>query len=322
MFIQILKRIKEFTWFRKISFWMTLLLAVLLWFYINLNDTYKMMVNVPLYVTPPKGRAIEQQLQNTISIEMEGSGWNLLNYVYLNQAKRCNIHLDSVPRDSISYIISSLDFQKGLDGVNKISPRRFYPPRLNVTTDEIEDKRVNVKPDIIMKLKPGFVLVGSTYTDPESILISGNKKSLENITEWKTMNTEFNNVNASFNYIVNLSDSLNSIIKLDPNKVKLYGEVQQYGEITFDDITLKIIGGQLPNNHIIIPNNFKITLSGGIEYLKNINTSDIELTIDYDDVINDTVGLLIPALKIPPFTIKMNIEPKFIHHKILYSIKN
>ena len=316
----IFEKITKLGWYKKISFWVIIFLAISLWMYITLNETYITTLEVPLNIVPPKGRAIEQleqQLNNFISVEIEGSGWYLFNYIHLNKTKRCNVNLDNITPDGSLFTVSSLDFQKGLEGIHKIIPRRFYPPRIVITTGEIGNKQVDIKPDVTLKVKDGFVLVGGIYTEPTSVLLTGNKKSLEEINSWKTMPVEFNDVNSSFSYVVNLSDSLGSIIKLQPDNIKVYGEIQQYSEVTFDDIELKIIGGHLPSNRIVSPTNFRVTLMGGIEHLNKINAADIELSVDYDKVINDTIGVLVPNLKIPPFTKIMNVEPKFIYHKIM-----
>ncbi|MCL2039915.1 MAG: hypothetical protein FWG85_05755 [Bacteroidetes bacterium] len=323
----VLDKIKQFSWFKNKSFWIILFLTIFFWVYISFSDTYITMLEIPITVVPPKGRAIEQELNNFINVEIEGSGWNLFNYMYINKGKKCIVHLDNIERnkeDTASYILNSVDFQKGLENINKVIPRKFYPARLNITTDRIVEKKVDIKPDVMLKVKEGFILVGGVRTEPSTVVISGNSKSLKNINQWKTTYNEFKNINASFNYILDVSDHLASIINVEPNKIKINGEIQQYAEITFDDIELKIIGGQIPNNHILLPHNFKVTLIGGIELLNKITHADIELTIDYDKIMNDTTGILVPNLKIPPFTKTMDISPKVIYHKVKSSkpIKN
>jgi len=316
--IKMLDKIKQFRWFKNKNFWITLLLTIFLWMYISLNDNYNTLLEIPLTVVPPKGRAIEQEISNFVNVEMEGSGWNLFNYLYLNQAKRCVIYLDNIAKeDTSSYLISSIDFQKGLEGISKVRARRFYPARLTITTGEIVEKKVDMKPDVVLKVKEGFVLVGGVRTEPNTVIISGNSKSLKDINQWRTAYSEFKNINTSFNYVVDVSDSLASIIEVVPDKIKIYGEIQQYAEITFDDIQLKILGGKLPSNHILLPSNFKVTLIGGIDQLNKISPDDIELTIDYDKVMKDTTGILAPTLKIPHFTKTMDITPKVIYHKII-----
>lgn len=312
-----LDKIKQLKWFKNKSFWIILLLTIFFWMYVSFNDNYITMLEIPLIVVPPKGRAIEQELNNFINVEIEGSGWNLFNYLYINKAKKCVVLLDNIEReDTTTYIINNVDFQKGLENISKVRPRRFYPARLNITTDKIVEKKVDVNPDVMLKVKEGFILVGGVRTEPNTVVISGNSESLKNISQWKTTYNEFRNINTSFNYIVDVSDHLISIINVEPKKIKIYGEIQQYAEITFDDIGLKIIGGQINNNHILLPTNFKVTLIGGIEQLNKITPDDIELTIDYDSIMNDTTGILVPILNIPPFTKVMDITPKVIYHKI------
>ena len=303
-------------WYKTRTFWGSLLIAIGLWIYATLQDEYHTVVAVPLIVEPPTGRAIENILPNRVSIDVAGTGWYLFNYMYVNKLKKCKVNLDDVRKDDTIYVISSIDMQKGLEGLNRITPQRFYPERINVKTGEIVEKEVRIVSDAKVNLKDGFVLVGDIKTEPQTVTIIGNKNLIDTIRIWKTKKIEFNRVNTSFSHIVQASDSLSSVIDITPKDITIFATVQQYGEKTFNDIEIRIINGQLPPEHIISPKYLSVTLSGGIELLNKIKSSDISITVDYEAIISDRNGIIKPVITIPPFTKMLNAEPVFLKHNI------
>ena len=303
-------------WYKTKKFWGALFIAVALWMYASLNDEYQTVVEVPLTITPPKGRAIENILPNKISIDVKGNGWYLFNYLYVNNIKRCRVNLNDVRKDDTIYTISAIDMQKGLDAINKIVPQRFYPDQINVVTGETLTKEVNIISNANINLREGFVLVGDVKTEPQTVTIQGNKNLIDDIKVWKTKELQLNNINSSFSHTVQVSDSLSSVIEVIPSDITIFASVQQYSEVTFNDIEIRILGGQLPNEHTLSPLLITVTLTGGIDLLSKIKASDISVTVDYETIMNNKSGIIVPVVTAPPFTKILNIQPKFLHHNI------
>jgi len=65
-----------------------------------------------------------------------------------------------------------------------------------------------------------------------------------------------------------------------------------------------------------------VTLVGGIELLNKISAADIKISLDYNEIISDSTGILTPTITIPPYTKLLNITPHFIQHKIIINSPN
>jgi len=310
-------------WYKTKNFWGALFVAFGLWMYVSLTDEYQTVVSVPLTVVPPTDRSIENNIPSRISVDVAGNGWHLFNYIYANNIKKCSVKLDEVRRDDDSiFVISSMDMQKGLEGISRIVPQRFHPERIRVITGEIVEKEVRVVTDVNVNLKDGFVIIGDINTEPQTVTIIGNRNLIDSIRFWKTKNIQFNNVNSNFSHTVQVSDSLSSVIDVRPQTVTVFADVQQYAEMTFNDVEVRVINGHLPPQHIISPQFFSVTLSGGIEILSKINTSDIFITVDYEAIINNKSGVIKPTITVPPFTKMLNVSPQFLHHNISMKFRN
>ncbi|MDR0927494.1 MAG: hypothetical protein LBO69_06985 [Ignavibacteria bacterium] len=314
-------------WYYNKSFWGSLLVAIALWIYASLNDEYQSTIDVPLQVKAPTGRAIEDVLPTKISIDVKGNGWSLFNYLYLNSIKLCKVNLDDASKADSIYVVHSVDMQKGLEGINKLVIRRFYPDSLRVRTGEVSTKTVNITPNVNIIPRQGFVIVGDVRTEPTAVSITGNTKLIDSILSWKTIMQTYTDVtpnlnsdassdkNARFSRTIAVSDSMASVIKIKPKNVTIFAPIQQYGEVTFHDVKINVIGGQLPSDNVLLPQLFTVTLSGGIELLSKINASEIILSLDYNAIMNDSNGILIPKVDTLPYTKVINIYPKYIQHK-------
>lgn len=235
--------------------------------------------------------------------------------MYINNVKKCKIKLSEVSYTDSLYTITSVDMRKGLEGLSKIRTTNFYPEKLIVKTGEIASKEVDIVPNWKLNLKEGFILVDDILLEPRTATISGNEKILESIDKWPTAKVALDDIKSSFSRTIRLSDSLSTVLKVNPRSTSIYAKVQQYGEISFDDIELQVVGGQLPSNHTISPKYFRVTIYGGIDLLNEITAEDIKVFVDYDKVINDVNGVLVPQITIPDYTKVLNIQPKYIHHK-------
>jgi len=308
-------QVKKKHWYVSKTFWGALLLAIALWCYASLSEEYQVMIEVPLTVEAPKDRASETVIPKEISIDVTGTGWYLFNHLYFNNIKRCHIKLDNVASQDSIYTITSVDMQKGLQNLGKISYQRFFPDVITIKTDKLFEKEVPVFPHIKAYPAEGFALVGNVKVIPPTIFIKGNENIIKTINKWTTENLVFKDVSSSFTKQVFLSDTLQSILQLSENVVDVSILVQPYSEITLDDIPLQVIGApQIMKNIIVQPKYFSVTLRGGIDVISKISNADVGITINYQDIINDSTGIIKPNITIPPYTSILNTSPKYVFH--------
>ncbi len=297
------------------TFGSCLLLALILWLYVSFNDKYQTMLEVPLIIEPPADRACENLSADKLLIDVSGTGWYLFKNLNLNTTKRCYIKLSDVPfkQADSSYTITSVDMQKGIQNISKISLNRFFPDKINIKTSSVITKEVPIKSNIQITPAKGFALVGNIQITPANTIIKGNINVINNINEWFTEKVKIENVTASFIKQINLSDSMNSILKLNPKIVNISATIQPYAEITLEDIPLMINANeQLLTTYSICPKYFSVTLSGGIDVINKVNIKDIFISINYQDILDDSTGIIKPIIVIPTDTKLLNMNPKYV----------
>ena len=303
-------------------FWRSFLFAIILWAYISLSDKYQTTIEIPLTIEPPSDRACESVISNSIAVNISANGWQLLKQKF-NDMKYCYIKLSDIPlNDDSSYTITSLDMQKNIRNLSTVSYNRFYPDKINIKTSGLFTKVVPIKSKIKVTPAKGFAVVDSIKIHPANVTLKGNDKVISNITEWFTEELHLENVTSSFERQVNLSDYMQSILNVTPSTVYISGTIQPYAEVTFVDIPLQINTNStiLLDNHKIEPRYFSVTLSGGIDVINKLQQENISISINYQDILNDSTGIIKPTVTIPNNTKLLSISPKYvIHNEIIKS---
>ncbi len=307
---------KKKRWYFSKMFFGAVLLAIALWGYASLNEEYQTVVELPLVVEPPPDKAIETSVPNEIFIDVIGSGWYLFNHVYFNNLKKCYVALTDANKRDSQYVIETVDMQKGIQNLaGKLTLRQIFPDVIAVKTGDIQSKEVKILPDVKINLKEGFAIVGGIRVNPPTATIKGNNNILDLIDAWKTKSIILDDVSMSISQQIQLSDSLKSIIKVEPGVVTINAAIQPYSEVTLDDIPLQVADAKILKNHELKPVFFSVTLSGGIDVISKISSSDVTVSINYDDLLNDATGIIKPNINIPPYTKVLDYSPKYIFHK-------
>ncbi|MCX6154029.1 MAG: CdaR family protein [Candidatus Kapabacteria bacterium] len=296
------------------SFFFSILFALALWVYTNLNNIYTTYIPIPLKIKIPNDRAIEDLPPEFISIEIRGSGWNLFNYMFLNSSVACIVDLSRTNISTDDYLISRKEILKNVQSLLNVEALDVMPEAIGVKTGKIELVRVPVEANIKIVPREGFALVGKVNLKPDSVNIRGNSKVVKNIKKWRTNYFEITNIQKPIQVQIGLIDSISNIIDLDVEKVELTCDIQQIAELKLFDIPVKIRGGSLPNGHRLAPQILSINIRGGINEIANLSPDKIYAYIDYTDIIHDSTGVLKPLIYSPNNIRILNTEPLLIYH--------
>jgi len=292
----------------------SILFAASLWGYTSLNHEYTPFVKVPLSVKLPTDKARENPLPETIAIKVKGGGWQLFYLIFFNSAANCVIDLSNkdIPEDE--YIVSRTDILKGIQNIVDVEPIDVLPESMKIKMGRMSTYKVPVNPIISVKPRDGFIAMSDIRVSPDSIEITGNDKIVRNIKSWNTEKMDIENIFEPAVIPLPLSDSLKGIVKLSQANVNLSIDVQQTADITLYDIPVRIRGGSLPKNHKIIPKKIDITVHGGVEQIAEISKQDVISYIEYEELVNDSTGVIKPTIVVNKDVNKYYAYPKFIYH--------
>jgi hypothetical protein len=84
-----------------------------------------------------------------------------------------------------------------------------------------------------------------------------------------------------------------------PQTIHYQVDVEHFAEKTFTGIPVNTLG--VPSNReiIFVPPKMNIIVRGGIEQLAKLTNDDFLLTVDYNTIVRDSSGVIVPALNSP-----------------------
>ncbi|HRP02997.1 MAG TPA: hypothetical protein PLE30_10165 [Candidatus Kapabacteria bacterium] len=308
--------------FKKKSFLVSLLFAIALWLYTSFNSVYKYYTTVPFSIVLPQSRAIENDLPKTFTVSIQGTGWNLLNLNVFNNSKRIFIDWSNKDIKDSNVIITRTDFLKGIQSMEGVQVEEISPEFITIKTGKITSKKVPIINKVRIFPNGNFNLIGKIILIPDSVEISGNESLLSTINSWKTEYVEYRDITKPLRADVNLSDTLNGIVRLSRNKVDFYSDIQQLADIEVPDIEVSIKGGNLPKDSYLYPPQISIVIQSGINEIEKLDRSKIVASIDINNIINDSTGVIMPKIDLPAGFTLVRIDPALIYHYKVNKIKN
>lgn len=300
--------------FKRKSVIISILFAIGLWLYTSFNSSYKYYIVVPFNIIMPFNRAIENELPKTITLRVQGTGWNLLNLNYLNNSKKVVVDWTNKTINDSSIVISRNELLKGIQSMEGISIEEFSPEIINVITGKIISKKVPVIHQISITPNEYFTLSGNITLLPDSVEISGNEKLISNINNWQTVPLNITDITRPYRSTIDLSDSLQNIIKLSRDNVDFYADIQQTAEIIIPDVKIETKGGDLPKDSYFSPPRVNIIIQAGIKELEKISKDKIVCNIDINSILHDSTGIVVPNIIVPEGYKVLKVEPAFIKH--------
>jgi hypothetical protein len=137
---------------------------------------------------------------------------------------------------------------------------------------------------------------------------------IDNTSSIKTKLVEIKDVDKQEVLVIEFEK--NSGFDTDQHYVQLKLNVQRIVEKTIDNI--KVVINDIPKDRdvVLIPNNISCSLRGGINILGKIGPGDVTASLDYKDIILDTLESVLPRVTIPKHTQLVFTKPERLKYII------
>jgi YbbR domain-containing protein len=191
----------------------SLILAILLWFFVILRGRSEIMISVPVVFTNIPSQLEVVDYPETVSINVEGQERLIKNLRQKEISAVVDVSEAKVGRSFFS--LSSDNFNL---------PKTFIITSINPETISLKieaqlKKTISVKPYVVGLPEKGFAIVEINVV-PEKIELEGPKSVIAKIYNIKTEPIDINGINTDLKYKANLSLS-NSNIRLNVSKVEV-----------------------------------------------------------------------------------------------------
>lgn len=290
----------------------SVLFSLLIWGSVTLSDQFFSSMDIKVkIVNQPSGYTSGDLNPENISVKLKAKGWQLLA-LNLGAQKEYNV---SANNDSGVITINPLnDIDENGWISSGISVTDIYPKQVSFIVEKIKFKRLKVEAETDLTFSDGFGLATPIKIYPDSVLVAGPSSILDKTTSIKTKLIKLSSLDSRVKLIADIQEPTG--FQVENSGVELTFDVQRIVEKSFDEI--KVIINDVPEdrNVVLIPNNISCSLRGGINILGKIEPSEISASIDYRDIVYDTLGSVQPNIAIPENTQLVFIKPVRLNYII------
>ncbi len=290
----------------------SIVLAFALWTLVSLRGSYEVPISVPLEFICPQDRSIEAEVPRNVRLQIRSSGWHLVNLLYLSADAKCVIDLSNQKATVLT--ITTDEIQQSFRSAVPATVLEVFAKAFAVQLGVVGEKRVAIRADIPVETAQGFILTKDVAVQPDSVTVRANLKLLESIQEWPTMRLPFRSCMESQAGTIHMSDSLASIVHVEPSTVRYSFDIQRSAELNLEDIPVRISGAAASSTHTVKPGRVNVLVRGGVETIEKLKAEDISVFVDYATLSRDTTGVIVPTIRAASGLRVLSVQPAVLLH--------
>lgn len=283
-----------------VVFVISLILALCLWFLVNLSRAYVLNVNLPIELgNIPDDKALAEDLPDFATVSVQGEGWKLLN-LYNNPPQ---IFVDVTNGEVNLYD----QVQQQMNAIPDIDVQKVQPLILSLELEDKVSKRVPVRSMVTVEFEDQYNFVNQPQISPDSITISGASSIIQDVSAWQTDSVRLQGIRTDISRSISLQ-SPPKLISTSTDAVQYSANVAQYteGETRVLIRTTNLPEGQ---NITFSPAYINVRYTVPIEeYSDVVDINPITAKVPYSDLREDSSGFVAPIIEVSTDKFHINIE--------------
>ena len=269
-------------------FLIAFIIAVALWFVVNIGRVFSLTINLPLYISQPESEyAMAQEPPEDITVSLYGQGWKLLSLYNTTQ----DIVINPVPGTiNLNELV-----QQQLATSPDVTIRNVQPEQLSLNIEERITRTVPVHADVDVTFRRQHSFVNHPTVRPDSVTISGASSLIQSIDELTTETYQASDVNEDI--VADLEINKPSrLLTVEPATVELRANVIEYTESEVR-LIVRLRGNPEDQEIRFSPSVVTVRYDVPIEHF-SITQEELpyEAFVYYLDIRQDTTGTISPVI--------------------------
>ncbi|NQV30777.1 MAG: hypothetical protein HQ508_07815 [Candidatus Marinimicrobia bacterium] len=284
----------------------SIVLAILLWFFVITDIEYYFDIDIPLRVeglSPEK--ALNNEIPDLITARFRGKGHTLLwaNLTLPLSETGLTLDLAKTKNTEVYYLNDYLVTHPD----KFIIPRDYNlnllhivePESVWVSVERMAHKELNVKVQVEITPALGYMLVGDIIVEPSKIMVHGPVSLLNDMTSITVPPLKFDAVNADIAMTLPLKIEPTQLFTLETPQVNISADIQSIGSVEFQNVPIRL--ENIPRNVevSVIPQFIRLVAEGGLDRLLELKPEDFIVTFDYGAHWNQDIQLYVPEALLP-----------------------
>jgi len=285
------------------------LLAIAGWLFLALNNKYVYTAKtVLIYKNFPQKKAFHPLQSDTVDLQVEGTGWQLLFARLRVNPQSININLDKLNnRNFVLFSEQLYSVNNQLETSQKIISVR--PDTLYFDFSKRTVKRVPVKLVSNLTFVKQFGISDRIQCTPDYVTVSGPQEELEKIEEWKTDTLTLHDMQYPAVTRVAMKQNVLKNVNIFPGNVEVKLPVDEFTEKTLE-VPLKVINNNEYYNVKLYPKKVKITFMVALSSYQQVNEDFIEAVVDLNEwKLKHHGQLTVKLMRFPDYCKKVKVDP-------------
>lgn len=259
-----------------------LLMAIGAWLFLALNNKYVYTAKTVLvYKNFPQKRAFHALQSDTVDLQVEGTGWQLLFARLRVKPQSISISLEKLNnRNFILFSEQLFNVNRQLETSQKIISVK--PDTLYFDFSERTVKRVPVKLVSEFSFLRQYGVSNDIEIIPEYVTLSGPEQELNKIKEWPTDTIRLTNLQNTTGARVAMGQNKLKNVSIFPNSAEVRVPVDEFTEKTID-LPLSIINNKEYYDVKLYPKKVRITFLVALSKYEEINENFIDAVVDLSE---------------------------------------
>jgi len=286
--------------------------AIIFWGSISLSDSYYATIDVALKLVDfPEGYTTGSNLPENVSIKLKGEGWKLVT-LNIGAESEYRISVESDSGLKYANLYNNLADNRWILSETEVID--IQPDTIAFIVERIVSKKVPVLVDLSLEFKPGYGLARNILVAPDSVIVSGPVSNMKDLKEIFTVRRSMSSLDGKKVLKIYLPKSAG--ITYSSNSIEVVLDVQRIVDKQFDYIPVDVLDVPKDISVVLLPNTVGCSVRGGVNVLGNLNEDQFKAYLYYSDIVNDTLGSVIPHLELPKNTSLMFIKPERVRYII------
>lgn len=296
---------------RKISlFFVCLIFAMGAWLFFALSNRYVYQARtVVRFVDFPQNKAFHLLQSDTVKLQIEGTGWQLLFSKLRISPQSVNINLRQLNKQSFISLSDQLDY---INRQFASSQKVVYvqPDTLYFDFSSRAIKKVPIKLTYKMQFLKQYGIADSIRLSPAYVTLTGPLKELALIDSWVTDTLKLTGVNKNINTRIALKRPFQANINIYPSTADVRIRIEEFTEKSVE-IPITVLNNRDFSTIKVLPDKVKITLMTALNNYAKIDRNYFEATIDMDQWREKAYNQLpVKLTRFPEFCTLVRIEPQ------------
>lgn len=302
-------------------FLVCLLISIFIWFLIVLSKETFTTIDYPVvFENNPENLILVNQPDSILSFRVSSGGFELFTLKYLTRKRPVLVDLNNLElvKDGNNYTSVYSTSTISRDIISKLNISQEYvsitPANIYFKFEALYGKKVKVVPRLKLNFARQYQLSDSISVKPDSIVVIGPEKLLEQVTYIETLEQEVSQIDHSqtIQATVQLPESLNNI-KVSPKEVEISLSVEKFTEST---IKVPIVNTVDQYKIKTYPDFVVITYLVTLENFNRVTEDMFKVSVEMEENSNSN-RLKVQLFHHPSFVKITKIEPEEVEYLLL-----